>query len=220
VRDDGGNESFPYALTLIRCLGSNITDPGEGPYALAPFETRGGSITVGDMDAFSFRAIFGDSIRLSLQKTGGPGQGLVMDLFGPDCTLVASVAGATSSQLRIACPANQTGNYMVRIRDDGGNEIFTYALSLTQYPVLPLSSGNTQYLAIFQCTNHIFVRWQTNSPGFRLESNPAVDGPTWTPVMTAPTVIADHFYVDEGVMTNGTRFYRLHCPTCPPGTRP
>jgi len=209
------NRSYDYIICMIKILGPNFPEPGEGQELLVPNETRGASITVGDLDAFRFYAIAGDTVTLTLQKTSGSGLNPVMDLYFSDGSLLTTASAASSVRIRISCVSQTTGDYYVIIRDDGLNEAFGYSLTLIQYPVVPPSSGTTQYLAIFQCTNHVVVRWETNSVGFVLESSerpcstPSEPVNVWSPVNTVPQVIADHFYVDVGAVTNGNKFYRL-----------
>src|SRR4030095_3305311 len=124
------------------------------------------------LDAYVFRVIAGDTLRLSLSRTSGAGLNPVMQLYSPSGDLLATSSGPNGPVARISCMSTITGNFYVLVRDDGLNEAFGYALTLEPSPVVPPSHRTTQYLAVFQCTNHVIVRWETNSPGFLLESSP------------------------------------------------
>jgi len=214
VRDDAGNQSFNYGLTLIKNPGPNPADDGG---TILPGQTVTNSLdTIGDMDAFAFRAIAGDTITLSLKLTGGGVVSPTLELHGPDGTVVARSSSGVSA--RIAVCVQQTGNFLALVRDDVGNQTFGYQLSFSQNPIVPSSSGATQYLAIFQCTNHVTVRWETNSVGFRLESSLVLPATNWVQEIQLPVIIADHFYFTE-TATNKAKFYRLACPDCPPALK-
>jgi len=216
------NVSYDYTLCMIKIPGQNIPEPGECQELLWPNETCPASIAVGDLDAYRLHAIAGDTITLILQKTSGNGLSPVMRLYSQDGNLLTAASASNSARIRISCVSQTTGDYYVVIQDDGLNEGFGYELTLSQYPVIPPSSGATQYLAIFQCTNHVIVRWETNSAGFHLESAerpcsvPGGPPNLWSPVNTPPRIIADQFYVDIGAVMNGSQFFRLRCTNCPP----
>lgn len=204
--------NYRYVISLIKCPGPNLSD--DGAYTLSPGAPRIGFVDVGDMDAFTFPAIAGDSLRLTLRKLESAGELLRMDLFGPDCTIVGSVTGQTNVQLGTSCFAPQTGNYIVLVRSEPGIEPFTYVLTLTQNPVVPPSGGTNQHLAILRCTNHLILRWETNSPGFIVESTPTLRPSSWLPVNRTPAMLYNHFYLDEGEVGNLSAFYRLRCTNC------
>jgi hypothetical protein len=228
VIDGGLDEEFDYTLCVVKIPGPNIPDPGEGSETLSPGETRSAQITAGDLDAFAFHVIAGDTVTLNAYKTGGSGAGIYVQLYGPDGTVVFQASGASSGRIHAPCLA-QTGIYTAFVGDSSLTGTLDYALSLIQSPVVPRSSGLNQYLAILQCEGQVTVRWETNSAGFALESIAAVEGatpvdwmasPNWTPVLTPPRIIAEHFYLDEAAINNSSRFYRLRCTNCPSGSLP
>src|SRR5262249_31461267 len=213
VRECEIDQAFDYTLCMTKYPGPNLPEPGEGGELLLPNQTRLAQIEVGDLDAYVFPVSVGDTLRLSLQKTSGSGLNPVMQLYSPNGDLLATSSGPNGSVAHISCMSTITGNFYVLVRDDGLNEAFGYALTLEQSPVVPPSHGTTQYLAVFQCTNHVILRWETNSPGFLLGSSPVLPAINWSPVVTTPSVLASHFYVDEGtITTNGMKFYRLRHP--------
>jgi hypothetical protein len=205
--------SFDYTVCMIRNPGPNFSDSGDGAYTIEPYETRSAQITPGDLDAFAFHAIAGDTLSVTLQKTSGPGLNPILQLHAPDGTILASASSASSAHIRVPCVA-QTGTYLIVVFDDGYNEAFGYDVSLAQSPIVPPSSGTNQYLAIFECTNHIIVRWETNAVGFALESTLTMPPTNWLPVNRIPQIIGDHYYVDDGLASNSSKYYRLKCTNC------
>ena len=75
--------------------------------------------------------------------------------------------------------------------------------------ILTALRGDTQYLAICHCTNHVIVRWETNATGFVLESSGSIPSESWSSVSLPVTATGRHFYVDHGVATDRAQFYRL-----------
>jgi len=209
ITEDGFDYEWDYTLCMIKIPGSNSPDPGDGPSDIVPFENAAAQITPGDLDAFAFAAIAGDTITLQLQEVSGSGTRRLLDLFAPDGTLLDSSSARVTSHC-----VSQTGIYVAVVADEGFDESFGYILSLSQTPVVPLSSGATQYLAIYLCMTNVVLRWETNAVGFRLESR-IPPGTSWFAVDRAPEIIAHHYYVDEGVVTNKSQFYRLRCTTVP-----
>jgi hypothetical protein len=218
VRDNDGFDAYDYGLTLIKNPGPNSADDGG---TILPGQTVTNSLnTLADIDVFTFAAIVGDSITLSLKLTTASGLSPTIELHAPNGSLVATSSGPSAATISLCVP--QTGNYLVLVRDDAGNDTFGYQLSFSQVPapIVPPSSGSTQNLAIFQCTNHIFVLWETNAFGFRLESTKSLPSSsetnaTWVQESQLPLIVDGHFYFTEP-RTNKTKFYRLKCTNCPP----
>jgi hypothetical protein len=230
--------SYDYNLCMVKNPGPNYPDPGDPPWFLLPGTTVTGRITRGDLDAFGFRVIRGDSFRVTLKVLSGSGTYPVLQLLAPDSSVLQTSSASGSASVSRRCLPD-TDIYQVFIYDNGLNEEFEYSLSLVQWPVVPPSEGTNQYLAIYQCNGEVTVRWPTDSPGFTLFSAPTLGPctyftgicdpdpytprtqtichPNWTPVTNAPYTFADHFYVDLGV-PNGIQFYRLICTNCVSGT--
>jgi len=209
IRDVSITETLGYAFTFARI-------PVSSP-VLQSNEEQSGTISLGEMDAYSFYAIAGNSITLRLEKTSGPGQ-TYMRVYGPGPSFLKD----GYQHIQLTC-LDETGYYTVLVRDVGANEPLAYDLSMLQTPIIPPSSGLTQYLGILACSTNIILRWHTNSTGFALETSPIVTSPPdhppaiWTPVTTPPQIVADYFYVNEASIPDQARFYRLKCTNCPSG---
>src|SRR6266853_6281165 len=211
-RDDVGNETYPYSLTMIKNPGPNAVDLGDSGPSIQPGQSLTNNIgTPSDIDALSFYVIAGDTVTISMVKLGGSGNNPYLQIQSPDGTVLANATGLTSATVHLDCLA-QTGNYLAICRDDGGNETFSYSLSLSQSPVELPSSGTTQYLTIYTCSaQNAYLRWNTNATGFALETTTNLTLPVWLAVTKPAYTIADHFYVNIGFPTNQSAFYRLIC---------
>jgi hypothetical protein len=209
VRDDVLNESFDYCLNLIKAPGPNFTDPGDGPERLVSGEIRTASLTPGDLDAFAVKVVPGDRLGITLNILSASGGSPLIKLLGPDGVIINSATGARSAMIKSECLWSPE-TYYIFIWDDGLNEAYDYQLTVVQSPSDSDSSGLAQYLAIFQCTNYAFVRWETNAVGFDLEwcSDLAEGAGAWTPAGPPSFRITDHYYFGDS-LTNRHRFFRL-----------
>jgi len=206
-----GEVAFPYGVTLIKNPGPNLTDTNDAGGTIAAGQTTTGSIDgPADIDVFSFSAIAGDTIAARMSKTGGSGTAPLVQLHAPDGTVLATASGDPSARLEVPC-VKQTGTYLILCRDDRGTESFSYAVSLVQNPSTPVSRGTNQYLAVCECTNHMIVRWATNSAGFILESADTLPSTNWSAIGQTSNVIAGYYYLDVTAASGG-RFYRLRRP--------
>ncbi len=218
VIDGGLEESFDYVISGVKVPGPNATDPGDGPSSLQAGEVRRAHLSVGDFDAYQIDAIAGDTLKVALRRTSGPGQYPVVEIYGPDARLLQSAFALTLVRIEVPCVA-QTGAYTVVIYDDGLNEDYDYELAFEQSPVVPASEGLTQFLAICDCTNRVVVRWAAGAQalGFELETNPLVDGlsfsewmasGSWSPVAGPFAVAGDYVFFTQPP-TSASGYYRL-----------
>jgi hypothetical protein len=216
VRDDGGNESFTYGLSLIKMPGSNATDAGEAG-VIAPGQTVAGRIgAIADLDVYTFPAVAGDTVTTRLSTTDGDGQYSVLQLHAPDGTvLVDAPRGVTSASIRYVC-LPQTGTYFLLCRDDGGNQISTYTLSFAQTPGPPPINAPPEFLQAFMCTsNRVVVRWSMNATGFRLQSTTELREPPsaiiWSNIPGPYPAMQEFHFVTNSVPPT-RRFFRLISP--------
>ena len=211
--------AYDYVVCMIDVPGPNSPDPGDGAYTMSANETRSGQITPGDLDAYAFHAIAGDTLTITVQKTSGTGLNPVALLHAPDGTVLATGSSTTSAVVQVSC-VSETGTYVIVVYANGLNEAFGYDVTLNESPNVAASSGLIQYLAVYECDGDVWLRWETNAVGFVLESTVDLSSGNWFPVDEVPQVIADHYYLDEGVVTNRTQFFRLEYTNSAPGSFP
>ncbi|MEK7677815.1 MAG: hypothetical protein AAB676_18455, partial [Verrucomicrobiota bacterium] len=65
-RDSGGVNTGGYGVSLIKNPGPNVGDPEGG--VILPGETKTGTITVGDLDAYAFVANAGDTVTVLMER--------------------------------------------------------------------------------------------------------------------------------------------------------
>ncbi len=88
------NNSGPYTLNLARAPGAFVVSPGDEGGALVSGALNSGSISLGDMDAWSFNAGAGENVFL---RMGAPGYRPWLQMYGPTGILIGSGAGSTSA---------------------------------------------------------------------------------------------------------------------------
>ncbi len=124
-----------YSLTLAQAPGSFLVSPGDDGGALANGALASGTITLGDLDLWSFTAHAGDSIQLRMGASSFVPR---IDLYGPDGALVTTdPAGNPSSALRdssIETQLTSTGNYTVMVSSFYSGTVGTYDLSFVHIP--------------------------------------------------------------------------------------
>jgi hypothetical protein len=127
---DAGNGT--YILTLAKTGGSLVTSPGDEGGSFSGSGTYNGTITLGDLDAFTFTACSGEWIYLRADELS---QTNLFDpwirLYGPTGILIASSFGATSAE--VSKVATNTGSYLVVIANSDYNSNLgsgTYALTV------------------------------------------------------------------------------------------
>src|SRR5258706_324999 len=137
------------------------------------------TITLGDLDMWTFSANTGDSINLRLGTTNFYGN---LQLFGPNGALLETVGSYPDNDDCIHYTATNSGTFTVLVSDVYGGEIGTYALNPNgRYNglklCLPVISGTNLTL------NGV---GGTNNAGFVLYSSTNIATPwaLWTPVLT------------------------------------
>ena len=202
--------TFDYNFCMIKIPGPNFQEPGEGSELLLSGETRTAQISAGDLDAYSFSVIGGDSVWITLSQTSGSGQAY-MYLYDPSGNVVGTATSTTQARLRIPCATN-TGYYTISVLDSALSRSLTYNLTLLQDPGPPPSyDPEHPYLAIFRCMTNTVVRWPTNAAGFQLEYRTNAVSGGWSNVPPPYPVFANHHYVTNQSAAP-MRFYRLNRP--------
>jgi hypothetical protein len=206
VIDGALTDIYDYTFCMLKIPGPNSSEPSEGTELLHSGETRMAEIVPGDLDAFTFDVIAGDTSFLTLSQTSGDGQ-ISASIYGPDGNVLATAYGATQT-LRLSCSTN-TGSYIVTIRDASLDQSLGYTLTLLQNPgPPPFYDPGHPYLAIFRCMTNPVVRWPTNAAGFQLEYRTNAESGEWSNLSPPYAIIANHFYVTNR-SADPMRIFRL-----------
>lgn len=217
VRAEDLLEMFSYRLTIHQTGGGNLTDPGDGPEAILPGETRRARITVGDFDLFTFSAIARDHLIVCLNRLTGTDATADpwLTLVDPEGFVVGQTSGPEATLGNLS--ARKTGVHTVIVHEAGMTGEFDYELSLLQWPITPPSSGINQYLAALESDGQIFLRWSASATNLHLESTPSLSPAVWRPeTNSAPELLSGYLYVNEGPATNTQKFYRLKSTNAAP----
>ena len=123
--------SGTYALHLAQIPEAFIVPAGDEGGAMTNGGNYDGTITLGDLDMFTFTANTGDSINLRLGTTNFAGR---LQLYGPNGALLEAVGGYPVKDDLIAYTATNSGTFTVLVSDGYGGETGTYELHLAQMP--------------------------------------------------------------------------------------
>jgi hypothetical protein len=179
VSDVYGGEIGTYALHLAQIPEALIVPAGDEGGAMTNGGSSTGTITLGDLDMWTFTACIGDLINLELKTTNFYGS---LRLFGPNGALLKTVGSYPVRDDLIAYTATNCGTFTVLVSDVYGGETGTYGLTANgRYNelklCLPVISGTNLTL------NGV---GGTNNAGFVLYSTTNIATPwaLWTPVLT------------------------------------
>ena len=123
--------SGTYELHLAQIPEAFIVPAGDEGGAMANGGNFTGTITLGDLDMFTFTANTGDSINLRLGTTNFSGY---LQLYGPNGALLDAVGGYPVKDDLIAYTATNSGTFTVLVSDGYGGGTGTYELHLAQIP--------------------------------------------------------------------------------------
>ena len=123
--------SGTYALHLAQIPETFIVPAGDEGGAMTNGGNYAGTITLGDLDMFTFTANTGDNINLRLGTTNFPGK---LQLYGPSGALLDTVGGYPVKDDLIAYTATNSGTFTVLVSDGYGGGTGTYELHLAQIP--------------------------------------------------------------------------------------
>lgn len=185
------NQTYDYVLSLLKIPGPNVGDPEGG--LIGPEETKTGTISLGDLDAFEFDGLPCQNVDLRVSpRTSGAGP-VTLELRAPDGSILSSAAGSARATSRFyGLPT--VGKYHVTIRSTDGRKAFDYDLSLQLSPLPPkpqIGAGRPQ-LFITSCTNETVLLWPASAVGFSVESTLQLNPPTlWLDVAGTPAVIGE-----------------------------
>jgi hypothetical protein len=186
-----------YVLRLAQTPEPFVVPVGDEGGALTGVKQYFGTITLADMDMWSFTAFKGDPINLELNTTGFSG---ALELFGPTGARVASSFGGADNSFEYT--AATSGTFKVLVSSDSFGGIGTYSLTANglsdtlkvSHPAI--SGANVMLTGIGGTSNAVVVLYSA--------TNIATPFGLWTPVAT------NHF--DQFGVFNSTNTYNPVLP--------
>jgi hypothetical protein len=124
-------ESGTYALHLAQIPEPFIVPDGDEGGAMTNGGNYDGTITLGDLDMFTFTANTGDRINLRLGATNFIGE---LQLYGPNGALLKAVGSYPVKDDLLTYTATNSGTFTVLVSDGYEGESGTYELHLAQAP--------------------------------------------------------------------------------------
>jgi len=131
VSDGYTGETGTYELHLAQIPEAFIVLAGDQGGAMTNGGNYTGTITLSDLDMFTFTANKGDSINLRLGTTNFIGY---LQLYGTNGALLDAVGGYPVKDDLIAYTATNSGTFTVLVSDGYGGGSGTYELHLAQIP--------------------------------------------------------------------------------------
>ena len=129
-----------YVLHLAQMPEPFIVPAGDEGGPLTNGANATGTITLGDLDMWSFTANKGDNINVRLGTTGFAGN---LELYGPSGALLVDAGNNAKDEL-IAYTATTNGAFTVLVSGYFGTGTGTYVLNLSQIPepfIVPAGDG-------------------------------------------------------------------------------
>lgn len=129
--DSGNDATGTYTLTIGKAPGAFIVPAGDDGGAITN-GSRNGTITIGDVDMFSFNATQGANLQVVISElTGTTDYTPWIRVVAPNGALVGNTWGATGATLNLV--ASQTGTYTIFVgtADSGNDATGTYQLTLS-----------------------------------------------------------------------------------------
>jgi hypothetical protein len=175
--------SGDYRLTLAQTGPALQVPPGEDGGPLTTGVNPTGTITTGDLEAYSFTSCKGDIVTLQVSKlTDNGGFTPWLRLYGPSGLLLGSAAGATTAQFTIL--ATNSGVFIATVADGNGTLSGTGTYQLTSNGLSdelrlcdPIVSGtNLDISGVGGPSNAVFILYST--------TNVTMPGALWSPVLT------------------------------------
>jgi hypothetical protein len=187
-----------YVLHLAQFPEAFIVPAGDEGGPMTNGGNHNGTLSLGDLDMWTFAANAGDNIVLRLGSSGFQGN---LDLYGPDGALL-KVAGGNSTDWELAYIATNSGTFTVLVSSYYTEGTGTYVLHLAQFPeafIVPsgdqgggmtgaasyagtLNLGDLDMWTFTACTGDL-ISLRLNSTNF--EGNLDLYGPTGALLKTA-----------------------------------
>ncbi|MGE0360752.1 MAG: beta strand repeat-containing protein [Vicinamibacterales bacterium] len=133
--DVGNDGTGSYTLTVAKTPGAFVVPSGDQGGAIANGSSNSGEITRGDLDIWTFEAVQGDTMVLSIGETASADTfNPWIRLRGPDGTPIAAQSGSVVAHL--SATASSTGVYTVVVAtaDVGNDGTGAYVLTLARTP--------------------------------------------------------------------------------------
>jgi hypothetical protein len=195
-----------YALHLAQIPEAFIVPPGDEGGAMTGSAIYAGTITLGDLDIWTFTACTGDSINLQLNTTNFDGW---LQLFGLNGGLLKATGGSTVSS--IAYTATNCGTFTVLVSSWFSGGTGTYGLAVNELSdglklCFPTVSGGTGNIAGVggpsNATYVVFTHTNANAAFAQ-----------WTPIRTNQFDSYGVFnYTNAYNPAEPRRFFRLKLP--------
>lgn len=142
--DAGNDATGDYSLTIANGPGAITISPGDQGGAMTNGANHAGSLTVGDLDAWTFTANQGDYIMLAVgEVTGTADYTPFIRLVSPNGTVLANDWNPAAAQVGVNAPL--TGNYLVILTtvDPGYDATGDYVVTLALGPgAISISPGD------------------------------------------------------------------------------
>ena len=133
VSDFNNSGTGDYRLTLAKTGDPLVISAGDEGGPMTNGVSHGGTLTTGDLDAWSFTAQAGDAIALSTgEVVSGASLAPWLRLFSPTGVLLGTGSGNQATQM--TATATVTGTYLVLISDFNDSGTGDYRLTLAKVP--------------------------------------------------------------------------------------
>ncbi len=129
VRSYASGTTGTYVLHLAQFPEAFIVPSGDEGGSMTNGGNYAGTITLGDLDLWSFTANAGDNIVLRLGTVGFDGN---LNLYGPNGVLLKTVASGVDAELDFT--ATNSGTFTALVRSFASGTTGTYVLHLAQFP--------------------------------------------------------------------------------------
>jgi hypothetical protein len=193
-----------YQLTLAKTGSPVSVSSGDEGGSLTGGTNPVGTITVGDIDLWTFTECTGETISLRVDKLVDSTGNFTpwLRLYGPNGAQLGSVSGLTTAQLNLVSPTN--GTFLVLISDGNGSlsgagtyQLTSNGLNFQTRLCVPVISGTNLLLTgVGGMSNAVYVLYQA--------TNLVTPQTLWTPVTT-------NLFDSFGVL-NRTNLYDTNVP--------
>lgn len=142
--DPGTDDSGNYTLTIVKGNATPTTPGGDQGGAMTNGANHPGTITVGDLDTFTFTANQGDGIVLAVGEVSGTADFAPwIRLISPNGTLNGNSSSAAAAQLAVNAAVTGTYQVIISTNDPDTDATGNYTLTLAKGPgAITISPGD------------------------------------------------------------------------------